>query len=242
MTADEYNVRNDELFRKWREKHLKKYGPTVFIRDGIISPEDWFGNNPPKERILFLLKEAYDKEENTMDWDETKWLKQEKCMDICSKKIDCSNCNITGNTFNFVASVAYGILESETKKYDPWIGIESRKNSLFICKRKEMLKKIAIINIKKSRGKKSSSDDDIYYYAADDKDLLIEQIKLISPTIIICGGTYKYLRCIFTDLPQLEDLSDGLCKYESMRIIAAPHPNSHSSGEERYNRILSNYL
>lgn len=241
MIHVDYQTKNSELFTRWKAKHLQKYGQISFVSDGIVNPEKWFSLNNSEERIMFLLKEAYDKSETPLDWDEAKWLNQEKCMENCSYESDCRKCDITGTTFNFIASVVHGITESLTESYDSWLGIETHNNSVYKVKRRELLRKIAVVNIKKSDGKSSSRDDDIYYYAADDKEFLIEQIKLINPTMIVCGGTYNYLRCIFTDLPRLEDSSNGSCAYKSIKIVAAQHPNSHSSGEEKYNNILANY-
>ncbi len=241
MIHADYQAKSSALFTRWKAKHLPKYGQISFVSDGIVNPEKWFSLNDSEERIMFLLKEAYDKSETPLDWDEAKWLNQEKCMKNCSYESDCSKCDITGTTFNFIASVVYGITENPTKSYDSWLGIETHNHSEYKIKRRESLRKIAVVNIKKSDGKSSSSDDDIYYYAAVDKDLLIEQIKLINPTTIICGGTYKYLRCIFTDLPRLEDSSNGSCVYNSIKIVAAQHPNSHSNSTEKYNSILANY-
>jgi hypothetical protein len=238
MTVDEYKAKNKELFERWKTKHFEKYGQVGFVTDGIIDLSE-FANS--EERIMFLLKEAYDKKSKAIDWDEAKWLNQEKCTDNCTKKVKCNKCTITGNTFNFIASVVYGITEITIKNYDSWLGIENHNNREYETKRRALLRKIAIVNIKKSGGIPQSSDDDLYYYAAYDKDLLIEQINLIKPTLIICGGTYKYLRCIFTDLPRLEDTSNGSCVYNSIKIIAAQHPNSRGNGEEKYNNILANY-
>lgn len=241
MNNINYETKNNELFAKWKLKHIQKYGQTSFVSDGIVNLEKWFSTNGKEEKIMFLLKEAYDKSETPINWDEAKWLNQEKCMESCSYKPTCSKCEVTGTTFNFIASVVYGITENQTKHYDSWLGIEPHNYSKYKTKRRDLLRKIAVVNIKKSNGKSSSKDDDIYYYTADDKELLIEQIKLINPTLIICGGTYNYLRCIFTDLPRLEDASNGSCVYNSIKIVAAQHPNSHSNGEAKYNSILANY-
>ncbi|MBO5937629.1 MAG: hypothetical protein J6Q79_08500 [Clostridia bacterium] len=78
---------------------------------------------------MFLLKEAYDKEGNIYSWDEAKWLNQEKYTDNCIKKVKCSKCTITGNTFNFIATVIYGITESHTKEFDSWLGLKNQNTT-----------------------------------------------------------------------------------------------------------------
>lgn len=41
---------------------------------------------------------------------------------------------------------------------------------------------------------------DIMSYTEWDKDFLKEQIELIKPTVIVCGGTYEMLRHIILNL------------------------------------------
>lgn len=61
----------------------------------------------------------------------------------------------------------------------------------------EILKKIAIINIKKSNGKGKSDYKDIKRYAETDKRFLQREIELCDPTIIICGCyTASFLNAI----------------------------------------------
>ena len=54
------------LFQEWKNKAPSddiNHSKNVFIRDGIVCPEQWFSQ---KVRPLFLLKEAY---HGTGDWD-----------------------------------------------------------------------------------------------------------------------------------------------------------------------------
>jgi hypothetical protein len=63
----------------------------------------------------------------------------------------------------------------------------------------EYLLSSAAIDIKKSDGKKSSDHEDILKYAREDGELLREQISLITPDIILCGGTFKYFKEFWSD-------------------------------------------
>ena len=49
----------ESLFQEWEAAHKQK-GYERFIRDGIVSPKDWYGQPTPK--ICYLLKEAYSKD------------------------------------------------------------------------------------------------------------------------------------------------------------------------------------
>ncbi|MBO5140292.1 MAG: hypothetical protein J6B76_06545 [Peptococcaceae bacterium] len=95
-----YVDKNELLMKEWIKKHGARNGIKSFAIDGIVNPEVWFQLPNEKEKILFLLKEAYDDVEHRI-WDETKWIRHEKCMDVCEK--DCDKCRATGTTFNPLA-------------------------------------------------------------------------------------------------------------------------------------------
>ena len=57
--ADEYRLNRNKQFSAWEHKEKNEvinHGKEIFIRDGVISPEQWFTQ---KVRPLFLLKEAF---------------------------------------------------------------------------------------------------------------------------------------------------------------------------------------
>lgn len=60
------------------------------------------------------------------------------------------------------------------------------------------LNSIAIINIKKTPGESTSDDKLLNKISSDNiyKNILLEEINLISPNIIICGGTFEYAKNI----------------------------------------------
>ena len=51
------------------------------------------------------------------------------------------------------------------------------------------LKKVAVINIKKSDGKSKSNNKDIIQYAEYDAEEILREIEIINPDIIVCGYT-----------------------------------------------------
>lgn len=237
-----YNKRREELMNRWIARYKAANGIRSFAKDGIISPEIWFSNKCGKERILFILKEAYDDIEHRI-WDEAGWIAHRKCMENCGN--DCSSCRATGSTFNPLAEWIYGINRAgagEAAEYDNWLGVSDRNLKRYYEKRDELLCRTALINIKKPDGCRVSDTDELYWYASADKDLLTEQIALINPTLIICGGTYNIFRCIYTELPKLADPSDGFAVLGDIKIIACCHPNARSmSNEHKYYSVLKNY-
>lgn len=58
------------------------------------------------------------------------------------------------------------------------------------------MRKIAVVNIKKSGGKHTSIYEEIDAYAQADAEEIIREIELIDPDIIICGATFASLNQI----------------------------------------------
>lgn len=242
-----YVKENEAIMKELMEKHHAENGKVSFAKDGIISPETWFSLDKNDEKILVLLKEAYDSALLRI-WDETKWLCHERCTEFCDHKGDCNTCHVTGNTFNPVAEWVYGIIGSKCGSplpYDNWIGISSKDMNEYNEKRDSLLKRIAIVNIKKANGEKSSSYKDLLEYAMNDKDLLHKQIfEAIKPTVIICGNTYDLLRAIAPELPKLENSTDGHYTLNGIKIIAAYHPMAPVKGgnQKKYENVVNAYV
>lgn len=176
MTAEDYRKEIAELFDKWKNKPEKdgiNHIGNTFVSDGIVNPETWFSN---EIRPLFLLKEAYSEGE-TDDWDLiNEWLKTD---------------NSLGLTWRRVSQWTYGVLETTTDSIPAF-----KKSSVYGKGKNEWLNQIAVMNIKKSNGKKESEETDLMKYAKNDREQLFDQLKITSPTVIICGNTLKYLGTI----------------------------------------------
>ena len=239
----EYNELNAQLMEEWMLKHSVKEGVLGFAKDGIVSPSKWFILESNEEKILVLLKEAYDDLQRV--WDEAKWIMHDHCMENCPD--DCMTCRATGTTFNPISEWIGGItgIESGSKKeYDNWLWTEGRSLDTYYKTRDEFLSRIAIMNIKKSNGTHTSSYEDLSSYALNDMDLLRKQIiEVIKPTLIICGGTYDLLRIVFPQLPALDNSLNGVATIDGMKIIAAYHPMAPIKGGNavKYAQVLENY-
>lgn len=190
-------------FKKWKKK--KQYTATVngkyytvnhpqnvFIMDGIICEEQW---KSQQIRPLFLLKEAYHKE-NVPFWN---------LIDDCLIHNDYH----APTMWKRISEWTYAIFNTTKKqiaKYDPtlWYGKLD-----FDHHYNEYLKRIAIVNVKKSNGIEKSDKDEIQVYAEYDKEELKQQIEEINPTIIICGNTVDYLEIIFDEHFTKENYNDN---------------------------------
>jgi len=241
MEKDLYMNSYKVLMEKWKTKHNAI--DNGFAEDGIVSPDIWFALPPEDERILLLLKEAYTVKDPKLVWSEAKWLAHEVCMENCGN--DCKACTITGGTFNAVAEWIYGIIHARDgtlNKYDNWLGVQSRKTKEYRTVRDSLLARTAIVNIKKSSGVSNSTHKDIKCYAEHDMDFLVEQIELIKPTVIICGGTYEMLRHIYPQLQELKCNNNGATMLGNVKVIASCHPNAHIKNEDKYHSVVGNYV
>ena len=177
---DQYISAHSELMHKWKTKH-KTTGHKAFVSDGIICPEVWFSQNT---RVLFILKEAYSSDsDSNVDWNLLDYL----------NSADGSK----GRIWSAVAEWQHA-LENTTKDsisvFDNWLGCPVGDMVQYRKTKSDLLKKCAVINIKKSNGRNGSTDADLLEYINQDWELLKKQIEIIAPTIIVCGSTFHLLK------------------------------------------------
>lgn len=229
---EKYLAQNKVLMNQF--KNCRTEGVIDFVYDGIVHPKTWF--NERGERILFFLKEAYSRT-NDIEWDLTKWLCSEKCTDKCDK--DCSECWPRGSTYNHVAEQAYMII-NQTDIFDAWLGVSDKNKIDYLKSRCEILKKIAIVNIKKYSGERTSRDGDLRCHLEKNRIMLQQQIELIRPTVIVCGGTYPYLKEILS-LPDLDNSYNGSIVLGGIKIIATYHPNKRMTSKNKAEKVYTQY-
>lgn len=188
-----YSEEIQKLFDDWSQKSGMQDNITInhkqncFIRDGIVNLDEWRKSD---NKILFVLKEArgtgWDKE-HTTGWGKehtlATWL------------------NDSGGgkypTWKYVAQWTEGI----EKTTDTHVG--KYKEKLEDETRKTIIRKIAIMNLKKSDGNSSSNDEELQAYARFDKDELKKEFELIDADIIVCGSTFGILYEIIYEQPPL---------------------------------------
>ena len=160
----------ESLFQEWEAAHKQK-GYERFIRDGIVSPKDWYGQPTPK--ICYLLKEAYSKDKG---YDLAKKLKNDNPWQMWKK----------------VAVWTEAIFQAfgDGKEYDQKrIQANIRQN----------INRIAVINVKKSNGQSKSNYKELKKCAIEDSSFLRRELDIINPDIIVCGYTSHCLRAILGD-------------------------------------------
>ena len=177
--AERYKIQIDGLFQYWKRKPVSgsvNHSEGVFISDGVVDPDTWFNQEC---RPLFLLKEAYNGES---DWSLTNHLREgtERC----------------GATWRRVSQWTEGLLNTTKDAIHPfWQQGTVRYGNKF-------LRRIAVMNVKTSGGKKRSNDQELLEYAEFDKLELSEQRQLVNMfclmhiPVIICGYTIQCLNRI----------------------------------------------
>lgn len=160
-----YEKEHTEIYDWYREKYA--YRNSYFIPDGVVDAENYAG-------ILFLLKEAYSREQQYGEWDLAAGLAADGPWGM----------------WHHVAKWTSGLLNSDETCISPFGDMDKEE-------RNAMLRKIAVVNLKKVDGASTSSDDDLMQYTKDNAATLRREVAHVQPRIIVCGGTFKFLKELF---------------------------------------------
>lgn len=192
-----------------------------FIPDGIVNEEKW-EKLPFEKRILFILKEAYEDDHNKGKW---------------SLNEELNKSGPWSTIWYRVCEWTYGILKSSDKEIEKFGPYE--KNNEDMC---DIIRNIAVMNIKKSGGESKSTYEEISAYAYADREEIVREIELIDPGIIVCGSTFKDINRITDNKIKKEKESNDNWFYYSDAIgnkkrlyIDYYHPAN------RYPALLSYY-
>lgn len=177
-----YRQAEADLFASWKQKlpmGSMNHGENVWIADGVLCPETWFLQ---PVRPLFLLKEAYGGQQ---DWDLRQLLLEGEGRNGHLPKV-----------WQRVSSWAKGLLETTAEHLAPYAPEEC-------CKRpgNEYLRQCAVMNLKKSGGRPQSDWKELEAYVAYDGEELRKQLRLIRPTVVVCGNTGRFLCALLNQWP-----------------------------------------
>ena len=171
------------------------------VKDGIVNVDEYL---KAQYKILFLLKEV----NGGKDWDLREFLRKG------GRK----------QTWNNVARWVKGILTLEKD-----ISCDELEN-ITDDERKEMLQKIASVNVKKVSGSYTSISSEIKDAARENALRLRKQIDLYDPDILICGGTEgRYFDEISEYEPKWEMTSRGIwyvVEPTERIVISYAHPEA----------------
>lgn len=160
-----YETEHAAIYDRYREKYARRN--SALIPDGVLDPEHYSG-------ILFLLKEAYSREQQFGEWD------------LAATLADSGPWGPWGH----VAKWVHGLLHTDTQTIAPYRDFSrAEKNAL--------LRRMAVINLKKADGKSNSTEEDLTRYVTDNAELLRREIVHVRPRIIVCGNTFHHLKALF---------------------------------------------
>ena len=194
-------------------KLFEKWRPEYknFIPDGIVDERAYL-DSPIK--ILYLLKEVNGGE----NWDLCEFLKN----------------GGRGQTWNNITRWTIGIYQPDTA----WSEIE--KINFDNETRKEILKKICVVNVKKESGKGSSNNKELATAVERDKDRLKKQLAIYEPDFILCCGTgWLYEKIYEFDNAIWKSTSNGIKFFRSDKtvVIAYSHPQKRATKRSLYEEL-----
>lgn len=234
-----------ELLEEWCEEDLKNGDcskeNSIFVSDGIVDPEEW---GKQSKKILFITKEAYNESEPEplkKAYNESKPLYAwDNIENVFKTK------NMSGKIFwRHVYQWTEKILNPEADNSE--ILDENRRKKEFV----DVIKKIAVINVKKMYGNKKSVDKDLEAYVARHSKHIIKQIEIINPDIIICGYTCWLLDeglkkdgkpIIRKEKNKSMSYNTEVFNDKNITVIDFWHPSGFHKKEEKFLNILSESL
>lgn len=202
------------LMDMWEEKHRNK-GYKRFIRDGIICEEEWEKQHTP--RVCYFLKEAYTSNENGYN--------------LAEDLHDCEQPWTMWRKIAIWTQAIHNAFSSNMCEYDEEI-LRSHE--------KEIIDRIAVVNVKKSNGEKTSNYDDLKKYAIEDQAEIKQELEIIKPDIIVCGNNCSLLKIVLGDEFHNEDTWDNMVGlWKDTVVIDYYHPAVHYPNRVNYYALMS---
>jgi len=101
---------------------------------------------------------------------------------------------------------------------------------------KEIIDDIAIVEVKKyDEGNTESADSVINTYAHNDRKFLKDELELINPHIVICGGTFESYKIVYDiqneNSKGFQSISHACWKHNNRLVIRFYHPSPRSAND-----------
>ena len=182
----------EKLFDEWAKKHAENLSTDApyfmpeqenpyggFVRDGIVNIESW---KKQKVRICFILNEAGGRED----------------MEHYPDGFDlAAEWNERGSFSKFMFKIAVWTKAIQ----DAFLPPVTYKKSDVSKIRDDLIRSIAVVNIKKSDGQRRSDFELLFRYANEDAEELKRELEIVNPNIIVCCENLKFLREPFVPKP-----------------------------------------
>lgn len=203
----------EELMTSWEKKH-KQASYLRFIRDGIVDLEEWNRQETPK--VCFFLKEAYTKQDE---------------YNLVKNLQESSPWNMWRKVAVWTAAI-----------HNTYLGERLLDLGVIRANEHNLIKKIAVVNVKKSNGNSQSNENDLEVFAKDDKQELKRQLELINPDVIICGYTLHFLKKVLGNELYLTNIEDKMYGFWKDKIIIDYyHPACHYPNKINYYTLSAIY-
>lgn len=212
MTRDYLSAATD-LFSRWRASSTDFQDH--FVEDGIIDLAKWVQAGT---QILFILRETNG---------------YRRSMAALIHKA-CTTHPSSGlwdrPTFHNVGRWAHGLLHATDATLPSFeTAHKNRKTALLAC---------AFINLKKTTGGARATEA-VEHSTARDAIFLREQIELINPQVVVCGGTYKAIKQHL--YPAIRKVGPRVHEVDGRLFINANHPSYLKKTTEMYEDVVGSY-
>ena len=200
-----------DLWEGYRE-HTDLINGAAIIKDGIVDEDKW--EKAPR-KVLILLKDPHEEDPNK-EWNLADTIRVGDWGKNSSFKI-----------WTISGQLAYLIQNLTCTIFPKFPEASVAQNAS-----QAALQQSAVVNIKKTGGGSKAKDVEIFDWALNTQDLLLQQIKDIGPDIILCGGTWQYMRTILEETMQE---SRSIHFWKDIYFIDYYHPAN------RYPSLLNYY-
>ena len=182
-----------------------RQGRKAFVEDGVVSEHYYEASNP---KIALILKEVNDPDGG--DWDLRQFLAN----------------GGQGQTWNNAARWIHGIRHRSSAP-----GWQKHYENVDADFRREELRSLCVINLKKDPGDASSDMNEIRKLARKDRKYILRQYAIYDPDLTICGGTGDIFseEILTLEPPRWRRTRRGIWWYErekSKYIIYYFHPGA----------------
>jgi len=173
MNITDYKKAVSELKAEWDSSYNN---PSDFIFDGATDDDLWFKS---KWRLMVLLKEAH----GGGRWDHNLGIKKDNGLfRVGGTANQATHYRVLEWLYSFES-------ELDGKPYD----VDYERNNDYTNARQTMLHS-AWVNIKKADGNPNSAPQDLFQVIRRDTSFLRRQIDLLSPKVVICCGTFGFVK------------------------------------------------
>lgn len=184
----------------------------TYVVDGIISSESWYQS---RVKVLFILKET-----NGYPGSNIAKLIRTAIVDDPKSKL------WRRPTFHNIGRWAFGLQQAGEKSADFKEAHRNRKSALLAS---------AFINLKKTTGGRRATVE-VRQFAEIHRELLREQILLVTPNVVVMGGTYDIIKaCVF---PELKKVYHRVHLLHGVPFINAFHPACTKVRKALYEQVL----